>query len=220
MKIHCTDWERIFLDGSAEEWAAMELHGASCAECGEKVRAWKALSVIAKEMREEPASPQLWNRIEGALQVQMARPRPRRLSWRVFDFWGKFSLGWQTAVATVLVFALAVAGGYLYMRRNPRDINVASGLLKTPALAEVERTERAYTEAIDKLAASAQAQLDSPTSPLMASYREKLLLLDGAIGELRTQAGLNPSNAHLRYQLLAMYQQKQETLQEVVETKP
>jgi hypothetical protein len=54
----------------------------------------------------------------------------------------------------------------------------------------------------------------------MANYREKLIMLDSAIDELRMQAGRNPSNAHLRYQLLAMYQEKQETLQEVLETKP
>jgi hypothetical protein len=36
---------------------------------------------------------------------------------------------------------------------------------------------------------------------------------------LRLEAGQNPSNAHLRYQLLAMYREKQGTLQEILETK-
>ena len=40
-----------------------------------------------------------------------------------------------------------------------------------------------------------------------------------AIDDLRAQAGGNPSNAHLRYQLLAMYQEKQRTLEEVLEAK-
>jgi hypothetical protein len=53
----------------------------------------------------------------------------------------------------------------------------------------------------------------------MANYREKLQVLDSAIDDLRAQAGQNPSNAHLRYQLLAMYQEKQETLQDVLEAK-
>jgi hypothetical protein len=44
-------------------------------------------------------------------------------------------------------------------------------------------------------------------------------VLDSAIEELRAEAGENPSNAHLRYQLLAMYQEKQETLREVLEAK-
>jgi len=74
-------------------------------------------------------------------------------------------------------------------------------------------------KAIDQLAAETKPQLDSPATPLMASYKEKLLILDSAIDELRMETGRNPSNAHLRHQLLAMYQEKQETLQEVLETK-
>jgi hypothetical protein len=68
------------------------------------------------------------------------------------------------------------------------------------------------------LAAGASPQLNADT-PLMASYREKLLVLDSAIADLHAQAGENPSNAHLHYQLLAMYQAKQQTLEDVLETK-
>jgi hypothetical protein len=73
-------------------------------------------------------------------------------------------------------------------------------------------------QAIDKLAVEAKPQLESAT-PLMGNYREKIMVLDGAIDELRAQTGQNPANAHLRYQLLAMYHEKQETLQEILETK-
>ena len=52
MQITCKDRERIFLDGGAEEWAGLELHAASCAECAEEVRAWKALSAAAAELRD------------------------------------------------------------------------------------------------------------------------------------------------------------------------
>ena len=97
-------------------------------------------------------------------------------------------------------------------------MNQGNTLLKNAALAEVERTEREYMSAIDKLAAEAGPQMNGGT-PLMANYREKLLVLDSAIADLRTQAEENPSNAHLRYQLLAMYQEKQQTLQDVLETK-
>ena len=43
MNVKCEDRERIFADGTAEEWTALELHGATCAECAEELRAWKAL---------------------------------------------------------------------------------------------------------------------------------------------------------------------------------
>ncbi|MGB7231228.1 MAG: hypothetical protein WBD19_06110, partial [Candidatus Acidiferrum sp.] len=84
---------------------------------------------------------------------------------------------------------------------------------------DVERTQAAYEQAIDKLAVQAKPQLDNPATPLQASYREKLLVLDSAIGDLRAQAGMNPSNAHLRQQLLAMYQDKQQTLEDILEDK-
>jgi hypothetical protein len=93
-------------------------------------------------------------------------------------------------------------------------------LLKSAALKDVETAETAYEHAIDKLAAEAKPQLENPATPLLANYHEKLLVLDSAIADLRAQAGLNPSNAQLRYQLLAMYQEKQHTLQEVLEAKP
>ena len=92
-------------------------------------------------------------------------------------------------------------------------------LLKTKALGDVEKAETAYVQAIDKLAADAKPQLDKPETSLMANYREKLQVLDSAIDDLRAQAGQNPSNAHLRYQLLAMYQEKQKTLEDVLEAR-
>jgi hypothetical protein len=92
-------------------------------------------------------------------------------------------------------------------------------LLKSKALTDVERAESAYVQAIDKLAAEAKPQIDNPATPLLANYREKLFVLDSAINDLRAEAGKNPSNAHLRYELLAMYQEKQRTLEEVLEEK-
>ncbi len=75
----------------------------------------------------------------------------------------------------------------------------------------------AYVKAIDKLSAEAKPQLENPVTPLLVNYREKLLVLDSAIGELRAQAELNPGNAYLRRELLAMYQEKQSTLEQILE---
>ena len=50
----------------------------------------------------------------------------------------------------------------------------------------------------------------------MVSYREKLMLLDDAIKECQTNIERNRQNAHLRRQLLAIYSEKQRTLQDVL----
>jgi hypothetical protein len=80
----------------------------------------------------------------------------------------------------------------------------------------VERAERAHVAAIDKLENLAETKLDDPESPLMISYKEKLMLLDDAIDECQANIDQNRQNAHLRKQLLAMYMEKQQTLHDVL----
>jgi hypothetical protein len=134
-----------------------------------------------------------------------------------------FSLSWQLAAVSTFAVVLLVSGGLIYRHQTitptQKPVNSTAQqdpLLKTKALDDVEKAETAYVNAIDKLAADAKPQLDKPETSLMANYREKLQVLDSAIDDLRAQAGDNPSNAHLRYQLLAMYQEKQTTLEDVL----
>lgn len=217
MNVTCNDRERIFEDGTPAEWAALEAHAASCSLCAEELRAWKSLSAAAQELREYTESPALWLRIERALAEEAARKirRADRGSW--LSFLPSFSPAWQTALAGALVLLLTISAGWLIVHR-PAVENDKS-LLKGQTLKEVESAESAYEQAIEKLASEAKPQLDHPATPLLANYQEKLLVLDSAIAELRAQAGVNPSNAQLRYQLLAMYQEKQHTLEEVLEAK-
>jgi anti-sigma factor RsiW len=216
MNVSCNDRERIFLDGSMEEWAALEEHATHCTVCAQEIRAWKAISKAAEELRDYREDAALWQKIESSLQDQQRAVR--RGWWEKLGFGGGIALGWRPALAGALVVLLALSGIYVARYRSSQD-PTQGRLLRNSALAEVERTEREYMKAIDMLAAQAKPELDSPATPLMASYKEKLIVLDSAIDELRAEAGRNPSNAHLRYELLAMYQEKQETLQEVLETK-
>jgi hypothetical protein len=217
MNITCSDRDRILEDGTPAEWAALEAHAASCPVCAEEVRAWRSLSVAAEELRDYSDSPSFWPRIARALAQEAAQRAGLR---RWFSFLPNISLGWQTALAGALILILTVSAAWLYIIREPiapRDND--KSLLKSGTLKEVESAETAYERAIDKLAVEAKPQLDNPATPLLANYHEKLLVLDTAIADLRAQAGLNPSNAQLRYQLLAMYQEKQRTLEEVLEAR-
>jgi hypothetical protein len=220
MNITCHDRDRIFEDGSAAEWTALEAHAASCHECAEELRAWKAISLAAKEMRDYAEAPTLWPRIEQALATQAAEQSHQHQRWSWLRNFRFTHLTWQAGLAAAFALLVAVSSLWLYRYETRTTNTVAdSHLLKNRALADVERTESAYMQAIDKLAAEAKPQLENPATPLLSSYNEKLQILDSTIDDLRTQAGLNPSNAHLRYQLLAMYQEKQHTLEEVLEMK-
>lgn len=219
MNINCEDRDRIFEDGTPAEWAALEAHSTNCAACAEELRAWKAISTAAREMRDYSDSPSLWPRIEQALAAEIAAKTHRAQRWSWLSLGFGLSLGWQTAAVAALVLILTASAGWIYLHPTKPVPSSDLSLLKSPALAEVERTEAAYEQAIDKLAADAKPQLENPATPLQASYREKLLVLDSAINDLRAQAGMNPSNAHLRQQLLAMYQEKQQTLEDILEEK-
>jgi anti-sigma-K factor RskA len=214
MNVTCNDRERIFLDGTAEEWAALETHAAACAACGDEVRRWKDLSAAAADLHREWESPSLWPRIEQALLEQSAASQRRG---RFFGSWNLSSLLWQTAAALVLI--ALTAGVFVFVMDRDDHGRFAGSLLPDPAVREVERAEAAYERAIDKLDAQTRPQLENASTPLMASYREKLLVLDGAISDLKSQAVGNPGNGHLRRQLLAMYREKQDTLEQVLEAK-
>lgn len=238
MSLRCEDRERIFMDGTLEEWTALEQHTASCKVCAQELRAWRELSTAAAELRDYSADPSLWTRISASLETPLAqaaqeaaresaRLAAREKRWVFLGFDWRMPLVWQTAVAAALVLAMTLGGAYVYEQswQTGTAPGTAGNVTKNPllndrALSEVERTENAYMQAIDKLAGEAKPQLDAGESPLMDGYREKLLVLDSAIDELRLGAGQNPSNAHLRYQLLAMYREKQGTLQEILESKP
>ena len=218
MNVMCKDRDRLFEDGSAVEWAALEAHAATCASCAEELRAWKSLSVAAAELRDYSDSPALWPRIHQSLVEQAATIGEHRQGWGWRSFFANFSVSWQTAAATAFVVLLMVSGIWI-LRRPVTPPPQQGSLLKSRALVDVEHAESAYVQAIDKLAVDVKPQLENPATPLMANYREKLMVLDSAIDDLRAQTGQNPSNAHLRYQLLAMYQEKQRTLEEILEEK-
>jgi hypothetical protein len=218
MNVTCKDRDRIFEDGTAEEWVALKEHAATCAACAEELRAWKSLSFAATELRDYTDSPVLWPRIHQALVEQATTIGDRRQGWSWRSLLANFSVSWQTAAATALVTLLMVSGIWI-LRRPVTTLPQQGSLLKSKALVDVEHAESAYVQAIDKLAVEAKPQLENSATPLMANYHEKLMVLDSAIDDLRAQTGQNPSNAHLRYQLLAMYQEKQRTLEEVLEEK-
>ncbi len=219
MNVTCNDRDRIFEDGTLAEWAALEAHAANCLLCAEELRAWKSLSFSAQELRDYAESPTLWLRIERALAEEAERKTQRAERRRWHSFFQHLRVGWQMAAAGAFLLVLTVSAGWFYLHQPKDGQRADQSLLKSKALKEVESAEATYVQAIDKLAAEAQPLLENPATPLLANYHEKLIVLDSAIADLRAQAGINPSNAQLRYQLLAMYQEKQHTLEEVLEAK-
>jgi hypothetical protein len=161
----------------------------------------------------------LWPRIEQALSRQQGATSKPSHWQRLFGSWNLGALQWQTAAAALLLVALTAS--MVWFLKNPNTAMVEQNpvLLTDRAVNDVVRAEAAYERAIDQLDAQARPQLQNSTSPLMANYREKLFVLDSAIADLKSQASINPANGHLRRELLAMYREKQDTLEQVLEVK-
>jgi hypothetical protein len=176
---------------------------------------WNDISLAAPALKKEWESPQLFPRIARSLSaanrpVAAAGPVPRR------------RFAWLPAAAAASLFVLSMIGLSIFKpgesARDPfgRPSMGKEPLMSNDTMKEVEEAESNYLVSIEKLSRLAESRMANPASPLLVSYREKLQLLDSAIGDLRGQLEGNRFNTHLRKELLAMYQEKKRTLEEVV----
>ena len=215
----CRRFDAALADGE-HAVAALDVHAASCAECRERLDAWKAISEAAPSLKKSWDSPDLLPRIAHSLAEESRRPSsavPRTSSAAP----RRSRFAWVPAAAAAALFVLAMIGLSVFRPgesgRDPLSNLAVSRqpLLNDETLNDVEGAEKKYLESIDQLSAATRARLESPATPLLMAYREKLQLLDSAIAELRGQIERNRFNTHLRRELLAMYQEKQRTLQDL-----
>jgi len=214
VKADCGDVERALSSGDPSLLAAFEAHALSCASCARELAGWRAVSDAAPSLRKQWSSPELWPKIHQRLaeESQSEAARAPRSSWTRF----------LPAAAIVSLFAVATAGLLVFRNAGGRDPLVShwettkEPLLEDQAVDEVETAERTYLASIDNLSRLAQPRLAGATSPVLMNYREKLDVLDSAIAELRSSIEQNRYNTHLRRELLAMYKEKQQTLQNLM----
>ncbi len=220
MNVRCEQLEEILERQDAAELAALAEHARQCQACALQVQLDREISAAAPGLRKQWESGHLWARIETALDEQEAsrtslRALPRSLSAQ-----------WRLAAAAAVLLAVTTASGWFAFHSEvPAKVQVAlpvsirdeQRLLSEKVMKEVEQAEAAYLASIDRLAAVAEPKLQRSETPLLAGYREKLILLDAAIRDLRAQTDGNRFHAQLRRELLEMYQAKQQTLMQVVQ---
>jgi hypothetical protein len=200
MKFECGDLERAL---SVPDLMPDALeHAKTCPHCRRELWLWNEISRTAGGLHEEWESPELWPRIRTALA---AEPKPSGRSW-----WRT----WKLAPVPVLA-AAALAAILLYPIRPPGPAPTRA-FLTEQAVQEAEQAEAVYRKSIDKLATLAGPQLEKTESPLVVSYREKLILLDAAIADVKTHLERNRFNAQLQTSLAGLYRDKQQTLQEIL----
>ena len=173
----------------------------------------------APSLRKEWESPALFPRIAAALEAERVRTPGAAHATPAPAAPKRFS--WMPIAAAAALFVVAMIGLQVFRNSGGREplVNAASTsdpLLSDRSLQEVETAESNYVRSIDRLSTLARPRIQNPTTPLFVNYREKLQLLDSAIVEIRAQIEGNRFNSHLRRELLAMYQEKQRTLQELM----
>ena len=200
MNISCNEIDNLLLEGDHFSMETAAKHARECDACMEKLAAWNEITETAHTMQASWPSDTLWPRIHRALEAEKRNHFVRTL--------------WRTAAAVLLTAALGA--GTWYGMRAERHAAFDREILRISALDDVERAEHAHIAAIDHLEKIAGSRLEQAQSPLMVNYKEKLMLLDDAIAECQTNINRNRQNAHLRKQLLAIYSEKQKTLEDVM----
>jgi hypothetical protein len=199
MTITCEQLDDVLLEGDHVSLEAAAWHMQSCEACTQKLADWNEISSTARGLHATWDNDLLWPRIERAIRNERRSTRTRV---------------WQIAAA---FFLLTVLGGTVWFaQRRMHAADFDRDILKVSAIDEVERAEKAHINAINHLETLASAKLDQASTPLMVSYKEKLMMLDDAIAECQTAIGKNRQNAYLRTQMLTMYSEKQRTLQDVL----
>jgi hypothetical protein len=178
------------------------------------------LSAAARSLHHEWDSPGLWASIEAGMRDLDANPHDASTP-PTFARWQSL------AAAAVIALTLAPTSwlGWRWFMLGPKPDAAAveerrQRLLSEDALATIERSETQYIQAINELTRVVAPRLDMPDSPLLVNLRERLEIIDAAITEYRAEIARNRFNAHLRRQLLWIYQEKRHTLEQIQEYAP
>ncbi len=202
MNISCNQLDDLLLEGGRFSLELAARHAQSCDECMQKLAEWNEISATARDLRTTWNNDLLWPRIENGIRAIRNEKRHTR------------TRAWQIAAALFLLIALGVTAWIAQRRMHATAFDEA--LIKESTIDEVDRAEKAHMVAIDHLESLASPKLGQPSTPLMVSYKEKLMMLDDAIAECQSVIQKNRQNAYLRAQLLTMYSEKQRTLQDVL----
>lgn len=214
MKFECGDLERAL--AMPELMPEAREHLKVCAVCRREYRVWSDISTTAKGLHRDWDTPALWQNIKKAIEAE-PKPRPKPLWWKEWKTWA--------IAATVLISAVLFSRPWQWTTTAPAGstetqlaapLSSNSDFLTEKALREVEINEAAYRQSIEKLSQIAKPKIETSASPVTVSYREKLLMLDSAISETRTNLTQNRFNVHLQRELADLYREKKLTLQELL----
>jgi len=211
MTFDCKDLERAL--AVPELLPDAREHAKVCDACRRELWLWTEMSTVAPGLREEWETPDLWPKIRQTLAAQQMAAKRRGLrgglDWRT---------NWRMMVGVAAVLVIAISVFFVkYSGPAAPPAQQDSDFLTDQTLKEVENTEAAYRASIDKLSRLAEAKLTASENPVAISAREKLMVLDSEISNVRSTVARNRFNAQLQAELAVLYRDKQDTLKEILQ---
>ena len=183
----------------------VEQHLATCAACRGELAGLRSLVEAAGRLASEVApNRDLWPAIEVRLQADRSA---KRLWWL------------QLAAAGIALAILSVPLSVWWAGRGLDDDRTAiENEHQTPSLAtqaQLARSEDGVLLARTDLVTAIERHRDVVEADTLLMLEENMILLDRAIGEIRTALEEDPQNLRLRMLLAARYQQERKLLQKV-----
>ncbi len=181
--------------------AELKIHMGSCLSCQKSYQMDTRIMDHSRNLNDNLPIPDLWPSIEKEIQ----KKKPVIL---------KFSPRTRLILTAAAIFLIITA---IWMfNSNQRDKGY-DRILTQQAFEKVIEAEERYLDAIQNMEDLAYQQLDKSTEQLAQLYRNKLSLIDRQIQNCQNALESNPANSHIRRYLMAAFQDKQQTLEDILQ---
>ena len=197
--MNCNKFEDFLNDQL--DLATLKVHMESCEDCQKAYQVDTRIMDRSKKLNENLTIPDLWPSIEKGIK----KKKPVILKFRARK---RLLL---TAAATFLIITT------IWMFNSYQKETSSERILSQQALEKVKDAEEKYLDAIIGLEELAHRQLDNTTEPLAQLYRNKLFLVDRQIQNCQQALETNPANSHIRRYLMTALQDKQKTLENILQ---
>jgi hypothetical protein len=191
--------------------SAFIAHSKACEECQKSLAFEKTVTAQIEELRTLEPSTTLWPKV----RAQLIKERQKRTFSKFNYYFDQVRRNlrrpaWQAGfvVGIIVLIAASLLTG---------ELDYSKKYLSNSALNRVEKKELEYEEAITDLEKLASAELTSNETDLFLLYRDKIETLNAQIAQCKEALENNPYSVHIRRYLLAAYQEKKETLAEVLQ---
>ena len=201
------DWFDKYDRGKIKD-ESFQAHLKDCRACREKARQDEELLLLSRSLRKKRVdAPFLWTRIEQDLR-ELER-QSKKEGWK-----GIFWFSWKKIPISVVLLITICVGLFLWLRPGLHD----STLLPDSALRRIEKREQRYERSIEKLQKMLYPQLVDLGLELTLLYRDRMETIDEQILACKEALRENQGNTHIRTYMLAAFQDKKETLKEIMGT--